>query len=305
MPATTSLLVTAVTSGNRTRDAIHQARHRGVLLPDRDVAKPDREQVVVQLHTDPDHEVDDRAGGACELLGHPAHLAHFRPVEPHVGRRTRGLGAALAAAALAVGLLAACGGDDNSSAPTTTPTTPKPIEEYRAQYLELLTANKCSDQETVAVQHEIAPNNTVGPDDFPVIKDRLFPAWATRSEGIAEFQDGLASADWSDKLTPIVDELIADLEESRASYRAASELETFDAFAQFVFPSTGDGEGKMRKALDIPTDQDDTIDWCAGVPDLGPTTTTTAVAETTTSLGAADSSVPEDSTTTTGTPAEP
>lgn len=204
----------------------------------------------------------------------------------------------------ALGLLTGCGGDDSTGSTTTTPTTPRSTEEYRAQYLDLLTPNLCSDQETVAVQKDIAPNNTVGPDDFPVIQERLFPAWATRSEAISDFQDGLASVDWSDELSPIVDELIADLEESRATYRAASELETFDAFAKFVFPATGLGEGKMRAKLEIPTDRDDTIDWCAGVPDLAPPTTTTVPASTTTGLPT-DSTVPADSTTTVAATAEP
>jgi hypothetical protein len=217
-------------------------------------------------------------------------------VEAGARRRVRGLAAAILASSLAVGVLAACGGDDDTASTTTVPTTPKPIEDYRRQYLELLTANRCSHQETVAVQKEIAPNNTVGPGDFPVIKDRLFPAWAARSEAIAEFQDGLAAAEWSDALNPLVDELLAVLEESRASYRAASELETFDAFAAFVFPADGLGEGKLREALDIPTDQDDAIDWCAGVPDLGPTTTTTAASTTTTVTP--EPGLPEDSTTT-------
>jgi hypothetical protein len=218
----------------------------------------------------------------------------------HVRRTTRALGAAAAVALAAACLLAACGGDDGAAVTTTTPTTPKPLEEYRAQYLDLLTPNLCSNQETVAIQREIAPNNTVGPGDFPVIEEKLFPAWAARAEAIGEFQDGLANADWSDELTPLVDELIADLEESRVSYKTASELTTFDAFAAFVFPATGDGEDKVRAKLDLPTDQDDAIDWCAGVPDLGPTTTTTAAAATTTSL-TTDPSLTDGSSTTLAT----
>jgi hypothetical protein len=220
--------------------------------------------------------------------------------------RSAGLRRAVLATALAGGLLVGCGGDDGSESTTTVPTTPKALEEYRAQYLNLLTANLCSNQETVDVQEEIAPSGTVGPADFPAIQERLFPAWADRSDDIADFQDGLAQADWSDRLTPLVDELIADLEETRASYRAASQLETFEAFAQFVFAASGDSETKLRQALEIPTDQDDAIDWCAGVPDLGPPpTTTTAVAEsTTTSVLATDGSVTDDATTTSA-PASP
>jgi hypothetical protein len=217
---------------------------------------------------------------------------------PRTWRRTG------AAAALALAGLSGCGDDSDSAGTTTVPTTPRPIEEYRTQYVELLTANLCSDQETEAVQAEIAPDGTVGPGDFPALKTRLFPAWVARSEAIADFQDGLASNDWSDELTPLVDELIADLEESRASYRAAAQLETFDAFAKFVFPADGVGEGKLREALDLAPDRDDAIDWCAGVPDLGPTTTTTApaVVDSTTSTsvaGVADGSVPDESTTST------
>lgn len=217
----------------------------------------------------------------------------------------------LAVAAALVGVLAGgCGDDGGSDGTTTVPTTPRPIEEYRAQYLELLTANRCSDQETEGVQTDIAPDGTVGPGDFPALQTRLFPAWEERAEAIADFQDGLAANDWSDELTPLVDALIADLEELRASYRAASQLETFDAFAKFVFPADGAAEGELREALDLATDRDDTIDWCAGVPDLAPTTTTTAPiidSSTTSSVpGASDPSVPDGSTTSTsGLPVEP
>ena len=79
-----------------------------------------------------------------------------------------------------------------------------------------------------------------------------------------------------------------------------------------MFPADGEAEGELRAALELPTDQDDGIDWCAGIPPLGPTTTTSAeplegattssVAPEDGTVDGADGEAPPDGTTTPSTP---
>jgi hypothetical protein len=165
----------------------------------------------------------------------------------------------------------ACGGDDGGSAAEVTTTTvePRPVEEYRQDYLVLLTASECNASETDAIQDEIAPDGSVEVADFPVIQARLQPAWETRAEAIAAFQDGLANGDWSAELDPLVDAFISHLEEIRTVYRSGSTVDSFEAFGTLIFPADGTSQSDLHKELGLPAPKDlEGTEWCNGVPAL-------------------------------------
>lgn len=176
------------------------------------------------------------------------------------------------AGALSLGAIGGCGGDEGSAADDAAPrttTTAADLSVYRQQYLGLLTANECSAAETTAVQNEIAPTGTVDAEDFPILRERLQPAWAARAEAIASFQDGLANGGWSGELDPLVDEVIAHLEEIRAVYRSGSTVESFEEFGALIFPPDGTSEIDLHAALELPPpDELQDADWCNGVPPL-------------------------------------